>query len=149
MTQAAGKLLQLFDGQQEKSFDPAELLGQSIVEVLGRIIFGNHWDITDPNIDKLIYLNELGLKSYKDFQVFMFLDFFPVAKYFPFKSHKKIFDTFLATLEIIRLKLRERKLTFDPQKPAGNLLEALLLSQSEAIKKTMKRTFLYCLKIIS
>lgn len=135
MTQAAGKLLQLFDEQQEKSFDPAQLLGQSIVEVLGRIIFGNHWDITDPNIDKLIYLNELGLKSYKDFQVVMFLDFFSVAKYFPFKSHKKIFGTFLAALEIIRLKLRERTLTFDPQKPAGTLLEALLLSQSEAIKE--------------
>ena len=83
MTQAAGKLLQLFDEQEENSFDPAQLLNQSIVEVLGRIIFGNYWDITNPNIDKLIYLHELGLKSYKDFQVVMFLDFFPVAKYFP------------------------------------------------------------------
>ena len=135
MTQAAGKLLQLYDEQEEKSFHPAQLLGQSIVEVLGRIIFGNYWDITDPNINKLIYLNELGLKSYKDFQVVMFLDFFPVAKYFPVKSHKKIFETFLVTLEIIRLKLRERTVTFDPQKPAGNLMEALLLSQKEAINE--------------
>jgi len=135
VTQAAGKLLQLFDEQEEKSFDPAQLLNQIIVEVLGRIIFGNYWDITNPNIDKLIYLNELGLKSYKDFQVVMFLDFFPVAKYFPVKSHKKIFDTFLSTLEIIRLKLRERTLTFDPQKPAGNLMEALLLAQREAIEE--------------
>ena len=110
-------------------------MGQSIVEVLGRIIFGNYWDINDPNIEKLVYLNELGLKSYKDFQVVMFFDFFPLAKYFPVKSHKKIFGTFLATLEIIRLKLRERKLTFDPHKPAGNLVEALLLSQREAIKE--------------
>ena len=68
MTQAAGKLLQLYDEQEEKSFDPAQLLGQSIVEVLGRIIFGNYWDITDPNINKLIYLNELGLKVTKIFK---------------------------------------------------------------------------------
>ena len=135
MTQAAGKLLQLYDEQEEKSFDPAQLLGQSIVEVLGRIIFGNYWDITDPNINKLIYLNELGLKSYKDFQVVMFLDFFPVAKYFPVKSHKKIFDTFRAAHEIIRLKLRERTLTFDPQKPADDLVEALLLAQREATRE--------------
>jgi len=135
VTQAAGKLLQLFDEQEEKSFDPAQLLDQSIIQVLGRIIFGKHWDITDPNIDKLIYLNELGLKSYKDFQVVMFLDFFPFAKYFPVKSHKKIYNTFLATLEIIRLKLREKALKFDPQEPAGNLMEALLLSQSEAIEE--------------
>ena len=33
VTQAAGKLLQLFDEQEEKSFDPAQLLEQSIVEV--------------------------------------------------------------------------------------------------------------------
>lgn len=108
MTQAAGKLLQLFDEQEEKSFDPAKFLNQSIVEVLGRIIFGNFWDVSDPNINKLIYLSELGLKSYSDFQVILFLDFFPLAKYFPVKSHKKIFDIFLATLEIIRLKLREK-----------------------------------------
>ena len=132
MPQAAEKLLELVHEQEEKSFDPAQFLDQSIVEVLGRIIFGHNWDVTDPNIDKLIYLNDLGLKSYKDFQVVMFLDFFPVAKYFPVKSHKKIFDTFLGTLEIIRLKLRERTLTLDPQRPASNLMEASLLSQREA-----------------
>lgn len=135
VTRAAGKLLELFHEQGEKSFDPARLLDQSIVEVLGRIIFGNYWDVTDPNIDKLIYLNDLGLRSYKDFQVVMFLDFFPVAKYFPVKAHEKIFDTFLPTLEIIRLKLRERKLSFNPQKPAGNLMDALLFSQREAIEE--------------
>ena len=135
MTRAAGKLLELFHEHKEKSFDPARLIDQSIVEVLGRIIFGNYWDVTDPNIDKLIYLNDLGLRSYKEFQVVMFLDFFPVAKYFPVKSHAKIFDTFLTAQEIIRLKLRERKLSFNPEKPAGNLMDALLLSQREAIEE--------------
>lgn len=132
---AAGKLLRMFDEQNGKSFNPAKLLDQSIVEVLGRIIFGNDWNVTDPNIDKLIYLNELGLKCYRDFQIVMLLDFFPFASYFPIKSHKKIFGIFHAALEIIRLKLRERQLTFDPQKPAGNLMEALLHSQREALEE--------------
>ncbi|XP_078374661.1 steroid 17-alpha-hydroxylase/17,20 lyase-like isoform X2 [Oculina patagonica] len=135
VTEAAGKLLQMFEDQKERSFDPAKLLDESIVEVLGRIIFGNDWDITDPNIDKLIYLNELGLKSYKDFQIIMLLDFFPFARYLPVKSHKKIFGIFLSTLEIIRHKLRERQLTFDPLKPGGNLMEALLHAQREAIEE--------------
>ncbi|KAJ7331655.1 hypothetical protein OS493_019247 [Desmophyllum pertusum] len=125
----------MFKDQKEESFDPATLLNQSIVEVIGRIIFNSDWDITDPDIDKLICLNELGLKSYKDFQAIMLLDFFSLAKYFPFKSHKKIFGIFHATLEIIRLKLRERELTFDPQASAGDLMDALLHSQREAFEE--------------
>lgn len=125
----------MFKDQKEESFDPATLLNQSIVEVIGRIIFDSDWDITDPDIDKLICLNELGLKSYKDFQAIMLLDFFSLAKYFPFKSHKKIFGIFHATLEIIRLKLRERELTFDPQASAGDLMDALLHSQREAFEE--------------
>ena len=135
MSQAAGKLLRLFEEQEGKCFEPAELLNKSIVEVLGRIIFGNDWDVADPSIDKLIYLNDVGLKSYKDFQIIMLLDFFPMARHLQINSQKKIFGIFLSTLEIIRQKLRERQLTFDSEKPAGDLLEALLHSQAEAMEE--------------
>ena len=135
VTQAAGKLLHLFEEQKEKSFDPAEFLNRSIVEVLGRIIFGNDWDVADPSIDKLIYLNDVGLKSYKDFQIIMLLDFFPFARHLRLNSHKKIFGTFLSAIEISRQKLRARQLTFDPKKPAGNFMEALLHSQREAMEE--------------
>lgn len=114
VTYTASKLLRFLEEQQQKDFDPADFLNQCIVEVLGRIIFGNDWDLSDPQINDLIHRNELGLKSYKDFQAMMFLDFFPLSQLFPFSSRKKIFGIFLSTLEIIRLKLRERMVTFDP-----------------------------------
>lgn len=136
VTYTASKLLRFLEEQQQKDFDPADFLNQCIVEVLGRIIFGNDWDLSDPQINDLIHRNELGLKSYKDFQAMMFLDFFPLSQLFPFSSRKKIFGIFLSTLEIIRLKLRERMVTFDPQVPSPNLMDALLHAQKEAMEET-------------
>ena len=136
VTYTASKLLRFLEEQQQKDFDPADFLNQCIVEVLGRIIFGNDWDLSDPQINDLIHRNELGLKSYKDFQAMMFLDFFPLSQLFPFSSRKKIFGIFLSTLEIIRLKLRERMVTFDPQVPSSNLMDALLHAQKEAMEET-------------
>ena len=133
----------MFEEQQEKSFDPAEILNQCIVEVLGTIIFGNDWDANNPTINDLICLNELGLKSYKEMQAMMFLDFFPLSQHFPFESRKKVLGIFLSTLEIIRLKLRERKLTFEPQAPACNLMDALLHSQREAVEENKEKVSMF------
>ena len=75
------------------------------------------------------------IEKLQRFQVVLFLDFFTLAKYFPVKSHEKIFGIFHATREIIRMKLREQALTIDPQKPAGNFIKVLSHSQREAIEE--------------
>ena len=135
LARSAQKLLDLFEKHNGESFDPVKNVDLCVTDVISGIIFGKQYDTDDPNIRSILEDVETFVRSYNEVQATVFLDFFPLSKYFPFKSCKKVVGVFVHALEVIRVILRQREKVFDPVKPPTDLLEALLHARNEALAK--------------
>ncbi|XP_020623002.1 steroid 17-alpha-hydroxylase/17,20 lyase-like isoform X2 [Orbicella faveolata] len=122
----AGRLLQYFEDQNGKDFDPACILMESVANVIGRITFGKYFDSSHPDFEELLQLNIKGFTDTKTNTQNFVLDFFPAAKYFPFPSYQSVQKLMGRIFEILRHQLKIQENDFDPTAKIDSLTGSLL-----------------------
>jgi len=105
----AEKLVHFMREQDEKPFNPADILQRAVADVICGITFGEGYDTTNPDLNKLLKLNVEIVTNTGDNQLVAVLDNFPLAKYFPIKAYDRLVQPVLGIFDIIRKFLRERK----------------------------------------
>ena len=132
ISEQATRLLQHFEEQKGKDFDPCQILMKSVANVICRITFGEHFDSSHPDFDELLHLNNLGFSDTEANSEAFVLDMFPLAKYLPFKSYefgKKIADR---VFEILGQQLKLQRERFDPTAAIKSLTDSLLKERNAA-----------------
>ena len=120
------------DKQQGQPFNPADCLMRAVADVICGITFGEGYDTTNPDLNKLLKLNVDSVANAYDSQLATILDFFPLAQYLPLKVYERFLSPFFEIFDIIRKFLNERKMNFDPEKPVKDLITGLLHAKLEA-----------------
>ncbi|KAL9969642.1 hypothetical protein ACROYT_G021879 [Oculina patagonica] len=128
----AEKLAQFMEEQDGKPFDPADCLQRAVADVICGVTFGEGYDTTNPDLNKLLQLNVDAVADADNAQLATILDFFPLAKYLPIKAYDRFIQLFYEIFDIIRIFLREREKSFDPNKPVQDLISGLLHAKHEA-----------------
>ena len=128
----ATRLLQFFEDQNGKNFDPTRILSESVVNVICRITFGNSFDSSHPDFEEFFRLHDEFFKDVEAFAQSFVLDFFPIAKYLPFKSYKKLIKYANEIFEILERRLKEQERDFDSSAKIDNLIGFLLKERIEA-----------------
>ena len=135
ISEQATRLLQYFEDQKGKDFDPSQILMQSVANVICRITFGKHFDSSHPDFKELLELNNKAFTDTEmNAQVFL-LDNFPIAKYFPFKAYQTEQKMADRMFEILRNQLRTQEKAFDPEAEIESLTGSLLKERIAAEKE--------------
>ena len=122
----AKRLIQYFEDQYENDFDPAQILMESVANVICRITFGKHFDSSHPEFEELLQLhNEAFTDTDMNDQVFV-LDFFPITKYLPFRAYQSLQKVADRIFEILRHQLKIQEQEFDPSAEIESLTGSLL-----------------------
>ena len=129
----AARLLQFFEDQNGKDFDPSLILKKSVVNVICRITFGNTFNSSHPDFEEFFRLHDSFFTDVEAFAQSFVLDFFPIAKYFPFKSYKKLIKISDQIFDILERRLEENQRDFDPSARIDNLIGCLLKERLEAV----------------
>ena len=106
--------MQYFEDQKGKDFDPAQILMESVANVICRVTFGKHFDSSHPDFQELLQLNNQAFTDTElNTQVFL-LDFFPIAKFFPFRAYQTEEKMADRMFEILRhqLKIQEKEFCY-------------------------------------
>ena len=122
----AWRLLQYFEDQNGKDFDPARILTKSVANVIGLITFGKYFDSSHPDFEELLQLNIKGFTDIETIAQNFVLDFFPVAKYFPLHSYQSVQKLMGRISEILRHQLMIQQKDFDPTAKIDSLTGSLL-----------------------
>ena len=69
--------------QQGQPFDPADCLMRAVADVIYGITFGEGYDTSNPDLNKLLKLNVESVANADVSQLATILDFFPLAQYLP------------------------------------------------------------------
>ena len=120
------RLLQYFEDQKGKDFDPAPILMESVANVIGLITFGKYFDSSHPDFEELLQLNIEGFTDTETIAQNFVLDFFPVAKYFPFPSYQSVQKRVRRVFEILRHQLIIQEKDFDLTAKIDSLTGSLL-----------------------
>ena len=128
----AEKLVLFMEKEQGQPFDPSDCLMRAVADVISGITFGEGYDTTNPDLNKLLKLNSDITANVADAQLARMLDFFPLAKYMSFKAYDSFLAPFPQIHDIIRKFLKERKGNFDPAQPVRDLIAGLLHAKLEA-----------------
>ena len=126
ISEQAKRLLQYFEDQKEKGFDPSQILMESVANVICRITFGKLFDSSHPDFKELLEINNRAFTDTELNSQVLMLDNFPIAKYLPFKAYeteKKMTDRLF---EILRNQLRVQEKAFDPEAEIESLTSSLL-----------------------
>ena len=126
ISEQASNLLEYFEEQKGKDFDPAEILMKSVANVICRISFGEHFDSSSPEFDELLRLNNETFTDTKISEDAFILDLFPLAKYFPFESYQKEIKMADRMFEIIGKQLKLQRERFDSSAEVKSLTESLI-----------------------
>ena len=78
------------EDQNGKRFDPADCLNRAVADVICGITFGEGFDTTNPDLNKVLKLNIAFITDAANAQLVRILDFFPLAQYLPIKAYKSI-----------------------------------------------------------
>lgn len=118
--------------QDGKAFDPADCLMRSVADVICGITFGEGFDTTNPDLNKLLNLCADVVENDDVAQLVTVLDFFPFMKFLPIKAYDRFIQPFFEMFEIIRKFLKEREENFDPAKKVQDFISGLLCARNEA-----------------
>ncbi|XP_078383120.1 steroid 17-alpha-hydroxylase/17,20 lyase-like [Oculina patagonica] len=135
ISEQATRLIQYFEDQNGKDFDPGQILMESVANVICRITFGKHFDSSHPDFEEFLRLNNESFTDTEASSQTFFLDFFPIAKYFPFHSYQSEQKTADRIFEILRHQLKVQEQEFDPtaeiESLTGSLLKERIAAESE------------------
>ena len=79
----AKKLVYFMEEKNGKPFDPEDILQRAVADVICGITFGEGYDTTNPDLNKLLKLNVDFVPNTDDAQLVNELDYFPLSKYLP------------------------------------------------------------------
>ena len=133
--QQAERMLQYFEDQKGNDFDPALILMESVANVICRITFGKYFDSSHPDFQELLQLNIKGYTDSETNAQNFVLDFFPVAKYLPFRNYQSVQKLMRRIFEILRHQLKIQEKDFDPTAKIDNLTGSLLKERIAAEKE--------------
>ena len=88
--------------QQGQPFDPADCLMRAVADVICGITFGEGYDTSNPDLNKLLKLNVESVANAADSQLATILDFFPLAQYLPIRVYERYLSPFFEMFDIIR-----------------------------------------------
>ena len=120
------RLMQYYEDQNGNDFDPGKIFMESVANVICRITFGKSFNSSHPDFEELLQLNNKAFTETETNSQIFVLDFFPIAKYFPFSGYQaeqKIVDRMF---EILRQQLQLQENEFDPEAEIESLIECLL-----------------------
>ena len=60
ISEQATRLMQYFEEQTGKDFDPGQILMESVANVICRVTFGKHFDSSHPDFEELLQLNNVA-----------------------------------------------------------------------------------------
>ena len=126
------RLMQYFEGQNGKEFDPGQILMESVANVICRITFGKHFDSSHPDFEELLKLNNAEFTDSEATSQAFVLDFFPIAKYFPFRAYQSFQETTDRIFDILRHQLKLQEKEFDPTADIDSLAGSLLKERAAA-----------------
>ena len=135
ISEQATSLIQYFEEQNGKDFDPGKILMESVANVICRITFGERFNSSHPDFEELLHLNNLAFVDTElNTEVFV-LDLFPLAKYFPFKGYKtekKLSDRIFEIIsQQLKLQLEEFDLTTEVQSLIQSLIKERIAAESD------------------
>ena len=128
----AEKLVQFMEKQDENPFDPSDCLMRSVADVICGITFGEGYDTTHSDLNRLLKLCAHVVKNEETAQLVTVLDFFPWAQYLPIKAYDRFIQPFFEMHKIIRKFLLEREHSLDPTQPVQDFISGLLSARNEA-----------------
>ena len=128
----AEKLTKYMEALKGKHFDPSESLNRTVADVICGITFGEGYDTTNPNLNRLLKLNADFMSDHENSQLVRILDFIPATQYLPIKAYDRFIQPFYEMFDIIRIFLREREKNFNPEQPVQDLISGLLLAKKDA-----------------
>ena len=120
------RLMQYYEDQNGNDFDPGKIFMESVANVICQITFGKSFDSSHPDFEELLQLNNKAFTETETNSQIFVLDFFPIAKYFPFSGYQaeqKIVDRMF---EILRQQLQLQENEFDPEAEIESLIGCLL-----------------------
>ncbi|XP_058973559.2 steroid 17-alpha-hydroxylase/17,20 lyase-like [Pocillopora verrucosa] len=126
ISEQAKRLLQYFEDQKGKGFDPSQILMESVANVICRITFGKLFDSSHPDFQELLDINNRAFTDTELNSQVLKLDNFPIAKYFPFKAYQTEKEMTDRMFEILHNQIREQEKAFDPEAEIENLTGSLL-----------------------
>ena len=136
----AEKLVQFMEEQDEKPFDPADCLRRHVADVMCGITFGEGYDTTNPNLNKLLLLNTGQVGDGGNAKFVSIIDFFPVAQYLPINEYDRFCQPYYDIYDVIRIFLREREQNFDPSQTGKDLISGLLHAKYKAEYESDEKT---------
>ena len=121
ITKQAQGILQHFDQQEGKSFDPKSILNSAVANVISEITFGEEYDASHPGIKRMVDLS-IEISSDKSFMTWVLtLDMFPIVRHFPLPVYKKARKLMDMAIDPSRQILKDLEQKFDPEEPVNNL----------------------------
>ena len=112
ISEQAKRLLQYFEDQKGKGFDPSQILMESVANVICRITFGKLFDSSHPDFQELLDINNRAFTDTELNSQVLMLDNFPIAKYFPFKAYQTEKEMTDRMFEILHNQIREQEKAF-------------------------------------
>ena len=120
ISEQAKRLLQYFEDQKGKGFDPSQILMESVANVICRITFGKLFDFQE-----LLDINNRAFTDTELNSQVLMLDNSPIAKYFPFKAYQNEKEMIDRMFEMHN-QIREQEKAFDLEAEIENLTGSLL-----------------------
>ena len=143
VSEQAQRVLQYIADQKGKPFDPTKILALTVANVICGITFGNRFNSSHPDFDRLLELNQVAATSTETNEEAAFWDIFSFAKHFPVKAYKNLKENADEIFEILRKQLRQGEEAFDPNQPAGDLISGLIKARNEAaLEETEEKSVL-------
>lgn len=128
----AEKMVNFMEERGEKPFDPADCLMRGVADVICGITFGEGYDTTHPDLNKLLKLCAHVVENDDVARLVTMLDFFPFTQYLPIKAYDRFIQPFFSMFDIIGKFLKEREENFDPTQPVQDFISGLLCARNEA-----------------
>lgn len=128
----AEKMVEFMKEQGGKPFDPADCLMRGVADVICGITFGEGYDTTHPDLNKLLRLCAHVVENDDVARLVTMLDFFPFTRYLPIYAYDRFIQPFFSMFDIIRRFLKEREDNFDPTQPIEDFISGLLCARNEA-----------------
>ncbi|XP_068737026.1 steroid 17-alpha-hydroxylase/17,20 lyase-like [Montipora capricornis] len=132
ISKQATMLLQYFEGQNGRDFDPGRILMQSVANVICHISFGDHFDSSHPDFDELLHLNNMSFTDTELASRVFILDLFPLTKYLPFKAYQTTKTMADRIFEILGKELAIQQKNFDPTAEVKSLIQMLIKERNAA-----------------
>ena len=132
IVQQGESMLQYFDEQSSRAFNPQGVITTVMADIICRVTFGNRFDSSHPDFPNFMAANRVSFEDTELNEASSFYDFFPYAQYLPVKAYKEYEKLTEQIYSVLYKQLKEAKVVFDPREPVKDLTCALIKARNDA-----------------